>query len=277
MATITTGSSAKSWSPDVNTFAAGDVVGPALILQTSTIAGSVDGDDQFVRVAYVDDVDAGFVAEGAAITEDNPDLAECVVATGKVATLARISNEQFNQAGTAERLAESFGRSLARAADKAYLVQAAPTAPAVTPPTGLLNLAGVVDGGAIGDDLDVLIDGLATVEANGGHPTHWIAAPDSWAALRKLKGIENVPLLGAGTDDSARRLLGVPVLTTPTVPAGTLVAVDRSAIVSAVGQVYVAVSEHAAFSSDTVLIRATWRFGANAVRPDRIVKFQLTA
>ena len=59
--------------------------------------------------------------------------------------------------------------------------------------------------------------------------------------------------------------------------AGTGLVIDKSAIVSAVGEVMVAQSEHAYFDSDSIALRCTWRFGANVVRPDRIGKFTVTA
>ena len=45
----------------------------------------------------------------------------------------------------------------------------------------------------------------------------------------------------------------------------------------AAGQVLVAQSEHAYFSSDSIGLRCTWRFGQNVVRADRIGKFTVTA
>lgn len=66
--------------------------------------------------------------------------------------------------------------------------------------------------------------------------------------------------------------MDVPVLTTSAVPAGGLLLVDRAAV----GMVMVAVSEHHYFSSDSIALRCTWRFGANLVRPDRVVKLTVT-
>lgn len=56
-------------------------------------------------------------------------------------------------------------------------------------------------------------------------------------------------------------LLSLPMIVDPTVPDYSGVVVDLRAVVSAVGQVKVATSEHQYFSSDSVLLRATWRFG----------------
>lgn len=279
MATETTTTSAKAWSPDISVFAPDEAVPDALILETSIVAGEVEGDEPSVRVAYVDDAAAEFVAEGNEIPEADPALAETLVFTGKVSQLVRLSREQWSQAGAADLLSESVARAVTNRANQAYIAQAAPTSPAVTPPAGLLNVAGVVDGGAIAADLDALADAMATIEGNGGTATHIIASPSAWGSLRKFKTASGAAtsLLGAGTADVERRLLGVTVLTTPAVPAGGLLLVDRTAVVSAVGPVRVATSEHAYFSSDSIALRCTWRFGANLVRPDRVVKLTVTA
>ena len=84
-------------------------------------------------------------------------------------------------------------------------------------------------------------------------------------------------LLGAGTTDATPMLLSLPVIVDPAVPDYSGVVVDQRAIVSAVGGIKVATSEHQLFSSDSVLLRATWRFGHVVVRPDRISTFSITA
>jgi hypothetical protein len=66
-------------------------------------------------------------------------------------------------------------------------------------------------------------------------------------------------LIGAGTTDAVRMLLSLPVIVNVNVPTLTGLIPDKGAVVSAVGPVPVAVSEHAAFAADSVLLRATWR------------------
>ena len=278
MATETTLNSAKGWSPDVVSFAPAEVIPDALILNTSTVSGRIEGDEPVVRVIYVDDDEAEFVAEGAEISEADPDLNEVLIATGKVAQLVRISREQYGQGSTSGLISESVRRAVVTRANQAYLAQAAPTSPATTPPPGLLNVAGIHDGGAIGTDLDTLADAVAHIETNGGQATHIIAAPDAWGALRKLKtGTDsNASLLGAGTEDAERRVLGIPVLTSPAVPTGGLLVLDRTAVVSAVGDVQVATSRDVYFTSDSIGLRCTFRFGQNVVRPDRVATLEVT-
>lgn len=278
MATETTTTSARAWAPDIRYVPAAEAVPDALVLLTSTVAGEVEGDAPSVRVPYVDDAAATIVAEGDSIPEANPDLAEAVVYTGKVAQLIRLSREQFNQDDAETMLAASVARAVTKKGNQAYVAQAVPTAPAVNPPAGLLNIAGIVNGGAIAGDLDILVDAFATIETNGGTPSHIIAAPDAWARLSKFKtGTDrNDNLLGAGTAAAPKFLLNVPVLTTAALPSGNLMVLDQAAIVTAVGDVQVAVSEHFYFGSDSIALRCTWRFGQNVVKPNRIAKLTVT-
>lgn len=277
MATETTLNSAKAWSPDVSTFAPTEVVPEALILTTSTVAGAIEGDEPSLRVAFVDDADAQFTAEGNTIPEADPDLDEVLVHTGKITQLVRLSAEQYRQASTAQQISESVRRAIVRKANQAYLAQPVPTSPAVTPPPGLLNIAGILSGDAVTGDLDSLVDIVAELEGNDGTPTGIILDPTGWATLRKIKTATGAAtsLLGAGTTDSDRRLLDLPVMVSNAMPAGTGLIVDRSAIVSAVGPLRVATSDQAYFTSDSVAVRATWRIGWNVVRPERIAKFTI--
>ncbi|BBX56960.1 Phage capsid family protein [Mycobacterium shottsii] len=275
MTTQTTTTAEYAWRPDATTFAAADVVPEALIMQTSTVAGSIEGDKPSLHVAYVDDADAEFVAEAVEIDESDPDMSEVLVHTGKISQLIKLSTEQYNQEGTAGQLAMSVSRAIIKRADQAYISQVAPTPPAVHPPAGLLNIDNIVEGQEILGDLDALVDLIAELEAEGSMPSHIVVDPRGWAALRKLKtGIEfNSSLLGAGTTDAVPMLLSLPVLVNRWVPAYSGLLLDRTAVVSAVGPVRIASSEHQFFSSDSVALRATWRIGWNVVRPNRIGKF----
>lgn len=260
MATETTKTSAKAWSPDITAFAPSEAIPDALVLQTSTVVGRIEGDEPAVRVAYVDDADADFVAEGAEIPEDDPALSEVLVHTGKVAQLVRLSREQYAQAQTPQMLAESVRRAVTKRANLAYIAQAAPTAPAVTPPAGLVNVAGIEEGDAVASDLDALVDLIATLESNGATPSHILVDPIAWASLRKFKtGTGSAQtLLGAGTTDATKSLLDLPVMVTSALASGTGLVIDRSAIVSAVGDVQLATSSDVYFASDSIGIRCTF-------------------
>jgi HK97 family phage major capsid protein len=169
-------------------------------------------------------------------------------------------------------------RAVTTAANLAFVSQAAPVGPAVTPPAGLLHVSGIVDGGTVATDLDELADAVMTIEENGGQATHIIAAPSAWGSLSKFKSAtgSNAALIGAPADATVRQLLGIPVLVSSAVPADSLLVLDKAAVVSAAGQVMVAISDQAYFNSDSVGVRVTWRFGQNIVRPDRVVKLAVT-
>lgn len=275
--TVTTGTTTVGFSPDVNAFDAEESVPEALILQTSTRAGDVDGDEPVVRVTWVEDGDAEFVGEGEEIDPDAVDTSEISVHTGKVAKLIKISREQYYQQQTSERLSAAVARAVTKRANLAYIQQAAPTAPATTPPAGLLDIVGLVNGGAVANNLDKLVDLVATLEDNGGAPSHWLMSSAAWARLRKLKrdATSNEALLGAGTTDAVKMLLDIPVLTSGAVPAGTGLLVSQSDIASVIGSVMVAASEHFYFGSDSVALRCTWRFGQDLPHPNRCGKFTI--
>lgn len=273
MATTTTTSPA-AWSPDVTGFLPGDAVPDAIILACSTIAGTVEGDEPAVRIPFVaDDGDAGFVAEGAVIDESDPDLDETVVLTSKVAKLSKFSAEQLEQPNAAKLIVDSMSRSVTRRGNAAFLGN-----PSAGPgPAGLLNagIAEIVT--PIGSNLDQVTDAIALIETADGTATHIIASPTAWADLSKLKKAtdSNESLLGAGTETTERRLESLPVLVTNAMPAGDLLVLDSSTILSAVGDVKLARSEHAYFASDSVGVRVTWRFGWKVQRPGRVVKLHI--
>jgi HK97 family phage major capsid protein len=240
-------------------------------------AGVIEGDQPVVRVAFVDNADAEFAAEGAEIPRSEPDLAEVLVATGKVSPLVRLSREQFVQPQTAEQLSKSVARAVQRRADLAFVQQAAPTPPALGPSTGLDN-TGLVDGGEISDSLDGLIDLVAELQENLSTPGVILMSPTVWAAFRNLKVCDtdtNSSLIGAGTNDAAKLPLSLPVLVNVAVPTLTGYVIDKSAVVSAYGDVTVNTSDHQFFSSDSVAVRCTWHVGHNMVQPNRIRTFTI--
>lgn len=278
MVTSTTGNSAKAWAPNVvSTFNPDDVVPTALIRTCAVEAGRVDGDAPSLLVPYIrTDPAADFADEGAEITQTQAEFDQVEVSTYKVSVLTQVSAELTMQAGASTRLAQSMQRSVTAKADAAFLANA-------TAPTGLLNLTGTSTGGDIGgtggDNLDALYDGIATIEADGGTATQLIVNPTDWATLAKLKEAtgSNRSLLGDAHAAPERTLAGIPVIAHASMTAGSALLIDRSEIVAAVGEVRLARSEHAAFSSDSVMVRATWRIGWDAVRPERLVSLTIGA
>ncbi|WP_244897639.1 phage major capsid protein [Mycobacterium alsense] len=234
------------------------------------MSGDVEGDEPSLHVAYVvDQLDAEYVAENTAGTENPPGLDEVEIKTKKLYRLVNLSFEQWQQDETAAAVANSVSTDLIAKADASFLGEN------TSPLIGLLNAPDVIVGTQVANSLDNLVDLIATLEANRSKPSHIIVDPMSWAALRKLKvgTAYNASLLGAGTHDSQPMLLDLPVVRSPFVPAGTGVVVDATAIASALGPVRIATSEHALFAQDAIQIRATWRIGWKVMRPTRIGRF----
>lgn len=273
MAPITTLNSAEAHRPDITTLPYSEAVPDVLIGRATTVVTSeLDGDAPVARVPWVSDDEAGFVDEGTVIDQGDPELGEVIVPSRKIAQLVAISSEQYAQGPTAQVLAESVQRSLTRKANSALLTEDTDGF------KGLLNADGISAGGTISDSLDPLADLVGTIETAGGQPALILAAPDAWARLRKLKTGEgsSVSLLGAGTQDVEKRLLGIEVITDAAVPSGQLLVIDPTATCAAVGPVNIAVSEDAYFNADAVGIRATWRIGWATQRAERIGVLSVT-
>jgi HK97 family phage major capsid protein len=276
--TQTTTTSAEAWRPDIFEFAAEDILPNALVMTCTTVGASVEGDAVAVRCAFVNDADdAEIVGEGNEIDESDPGLDEVLIYTSKVSQLVKLSNEQFMQPQTANSISASVARAVTYKADRFFASQPAPTPPAVAPVVGLFQRTDLLSIGHVATNLDTLIDGIAQLQKNLSIPSMLLLDPLGWAEFKKLKtgSDRNLSLLGAGTTDAQQLLLNLPVVVNPRVPDFAGAVIDRNAIMSAVGSVKVAVSEHAAFSQDATVVRCTFRSGHNVVRPDRIGLFSI--
>jgi hypothetical protein len=80
------------------------------------------------------------------------------------------------------------------------------------------------------------------------------------STLKSASG-SNQSLLGAGVEAGERAILGVPVVVTNQAEAGTLVVIDKTAIVSAVGPIRLVRSDDAFFTLDVAAIKIAWRIG----------------
>lgn len=243
----------------------------ALINRLAVRGAIVEGDAVKLKVPYVDaDIAAGFVVEGAAIGEQDPTLDEIEIATHKLGTITVLSNEAISAGNSLAHLQQSLLRSFVAKADAQFLN-------AATSPIGLTNIADIVDGGELGDDLDVLADAIATIESNGGMATHLLAHPRDWAHIAKLKAAtgSNQTLLGTNVEQAQRRVLGLEVATSRFVNEGTLMVIDNQAIVSATGPIKITPSSEYAYNKDSHAVRVTWRMGWGTPRPERLVKIAL--
>lgn len=274
---ITTPNTPESFSPDLHVFNPADAVPDALILRASTVVTTqLEGDAPVARIPWVNDADAQFVEEGAFIEPSSPTPDEITVTTGKIAQIVAVSREQWHQQSTAGLLSNSVTRAVTKAGNNAFIAQ--PTGSGYPPITGISETAGIIEGDPITASLDPLADVIAEIENNGGTPSLIVANPLAFGALRNLKTGDgaNTSLLGAGTNDAERKLLGIEVVTSPAVPEGELLVIDSTAIASAVGPVQIAQSEHAHFAYDSIAVRVTWRIGWAVQHTDRIGKVTVT-
>ncbi|AZG44819.1 phage major capsid protein [Gordonia insulae] len=274
----------KALAMDVKGVAPKDIIPEALIIQATTKAGNVEGDAPAVLVPYVsfDPDDIPFVPEGNVIPELEPDDAQAVIHTSKVGLIVPISVEQYGQDDAAALISDAAREALVRKANRAFLAQAAPVAPAINPPAGLLHQPLTeIDGDIItAGNLDALVDAIATIEADGGKASQILANPLAWAQVSKLKlgGESQAPLLGnAAQAQPQRQLLNVPVVVDRDVPADRLVVLDKQGVISAYGQVLVATSKEYLWNQQSVALMVTFRFGAVVAKPNRVVTVALEA
>jgi HK97 family phage major capsid protein len=126
------------------------------------------------------------------------------------------------------------------------------------------------DGGAIADDLDALALAIMDIEAANGRAVVIVASPSAWASLTTLKtGTgSNASLVGADVESVARQSLGIEVIVSAAITANQVLVLDRSAVLSARGNIQLATSTDAFFASDSMGIRVTRRFGQVIVDSD---------
>lgn len=278
---ISTLTAAEVWRPDANTFAPADAIPEAAILNHSTVSAVIEGDQPVMRVGYVSDADAEYHNEGDSLAETDPELNEIDVITQEIGYYTELTRDQYRKASTPEALASSVARSIIKKADRSFIAETNPTAPAVRPIGGLINYPGLTSQTGV-TSLDKLIDLEADVRAAGADPTSWILAPTTWAACRKWKtggasgAGSNETVLGAGTNDAERRLLSIPVALNAALPAGSGLLVDNREIISAASALEVDTDQSVAFRKVMIAIRGTWRIGYGLPRPARVGKFSLT-
>jgi HK97 family phage major capsid protein len=168
-------------------------------------------------------VSAGFVAEGSQITDgavsfDEVDLLPSTLKSLKV--LVRVSNELIRQSvvGLDAVLQQRLITDVATALDAA-LWSGSGSSNTIK---GIINATGIATGDLDITDVDSLIDGIATAQANKVTPTHWAMTAATFNAFRKIK-------VGSGDSryvfdpstvqtGTAFQLLGLPVLITDNIP-----------------------------------------------------------
>ncbi|MEH3135294.1 MAG: phage major capsid protein [Mycolicibacterium neoaurum] len=202
------------------------LVNPLAQASTFLAAGPqiFDTSDQLRIPRIASGVSAGFVGEGAQITDGDVAFDEVTLLPSTLKSLkvlVRFSNEMARQSVVAldATLKTTLVTNVAEALDAA-LWDGAGTSNTVK---GILRATGIATGTLDLTDADSLIDGLATAQANHVSPTHWVMTPASFAALRKLKvGTTDARYIfdpSTIQNGTAFQLFGLPVIITANIPA----------------------------------------------------------
>lgn len=176
----------------------------------------------------VNGVTAGFVAEGAQITDGDVAFDEVTLLPStlkSLKTLVKLSNELVRTAviGLDAVLQQRLVTDVAMALDAA-LWDGAGTSNTIK---GILRQTGIETGVLDLTDPDSLIDGLAKAQGNKVNPTHWVMTAASFAAIRKVKvsATDKRYVINADqafTDGtSGIALFGLPVIITDNIPAAS--------------------------------------------------------
>lgn len=261
--------------PDIVTFAPGDIIPDALILTAANVVAEIKGDAQALLVPFVtDETDAEYVAEAQPGTPGKTTFDHIEIKTRKIMKLTKMSREVTMFTETAQQIADSMARAVIRKANRDFINGDGEG----STPVGIANTPGITTTAKLGNNLDVIIDAIAGIEAADGHATTVITDPATWATVSKMKAGtgSNLPLLGAPGQLGARELLGLPVHVSNDVETGTMLIYDKTAIPAAAGELQVAVTSDAYFDSDVIGRRITWRIGWGVAQPDRVAKVTLT-
>lgn len=183
-----------------------------------------DTSDQLRIPRIASGVTAGFVAEGAQISDGDVAFDEVTLLPSTLKSLkvlCRFSNEMARQSVVAldATLRSTLVTNVAEALDKA-LWDGAGTSDTIK---GILRQTGIATGALDLANPDSLIDALATAQGNKVSPTHWVMTAASFAKIRKVK---------VGDDDAryvidpstiqngtSFQLFGLPVIITDNIPA----------------------------------------------------------
>ena len=185
----------------------------------------------------VSGVTAGFVGEGAQITDGSVSFDEVTLLPSTLKSLkvlVRVSNEMIRQSviGLDSVLRTRLITDVGNALDAA-LWSGAGTDNSVT---GILMADDIETGTLDVTDIDSLIDGLAQAQGNKVNPSHWVMDSDTFAAFRKIKvgDTDSRYVFDPSTVQTGTsfQLLGLPVIITDHA-AGDVALVDFSKVVVA--------------------------------------------
>ena len=230
------------------------------------------------------DPSAAWVAEGAEIPVSDMTTNELVVNPSKVAGLSVITSELAEDSSpeASTEVGAGLARDIARKVDAAFFGGVA-----ANTPSGLGSLtvgAGNVQDIAAGTaptNLDAFAQAQMLAGDVGAELTSFVANPTTALTLANMKEAtgSGKPLLGADPSVPTRRvILGVPLLTSPEAPVGTIWGMSAARVTTVVRRdAEVKADRSVFFTSDRVAVRATCRVGFGFPHTAALVRIRLAA
>lgn len=246
------------------------VMAASVAAQVSTVVNISAHDYRIPLVT--DDPAAAWTAEGSEITPDDATLDELTVTPSKVAGLTIISRELAEDSSPAAQqvVGDGLARDIARKVDAAYFGNTTTNGPSGL---GSLTTSTVV---ADWTNTDPFAEAISTAEGEGGSVSFFVASAADALVLAKVKKAtgSNEPLLGSSaTEPGQRRILGVPLVVSAQLTAGTIWGIDARYVQLVVrDNTRLEVDKSAYFSSDRVGVKATMRVGLGFTHPLALVK-----
>lgn len=146
--------------------------------------------------------------------------------------------------------------------------------------TGLLNTTGTLDQEHRTDALTTIAAAAGQLEGKGHAASAFILNPDDWLELTTARNAGGGFDFGAAVDAAQRRVWGVPVVTSETMPSGTAVGFANDAVAITTDATGIQLRAGAVgddFRRNRVRIRAEGRFGLDVYRPAGVVVAHLAA
>lgn len=250
----------------------------SIALQVSTVIAT--GSHTFRAPIVTDDGDAAWYSEGADLSGEGAKFDELEVTPAKVGRVVPISNELADDSSpdAAQQVGNSLARAIATQIDRAYF--GALPSPA---PSGLGALTDVptVYAGTTWTNTDPFAEAITTAEASGGEIRFFVANPVDYLSMLQIKKQvgSNEPLLGIdATQPTRRTVLGVPLLSSKEVEAGTVWGIDpRYSLVILRKDVTLETSRERYFETDMTAVKATMRAGFGFSHQKALTKISKTA
>jgi HK97 family phage major capsid protein len=249
------------------------------VRQTNAIVYTTSGGEALKIPKSVTDPTAAQIAEGGAITANDPDLGSVTLGTYGFKAMTFVSREltEDSSVDIEEILGRLLGRAIGTASDLQYVQGDGTTEPQgvnLTPVQGVAGTWAGLIAGATGPDL--LTDLYFSVNAPYRPQGYWLMNDATLAAIRKLKSTTNEYLVDRNlTTTPTETIFGRPVVTDPNMVTGagvkdSILFGDFSSYfaIRDVGGVRIERSDDYRFANDEIAFRVVLRTDSKQVLND---------